>query len=309
MKASPDVVILMGVHNGAATLPTQLQSFSEQSHPHWQLLAGDDKSTDQSRTLLEAFGRAHRVTCLDSPGQGAAANFLYLAREAGRRCPESWIAFSDQDDQWLPDKLERGIAALTLLGSESPALYCSRTWITDEDLQGRRLSAPRPRAPGFANALVQNIAAGNTILLNGAASKLVAAAAAEPDEVVVHDWWVYQLVTGVGGQVVHDDEPTLLYRQHHANQIGANDHIRARMRRIAMIFSGTYREWNKTNIAALHASGHRLSPENRAMLKAFSSARQTFFWSRLRRFSRLGLYRQSRISNLALWLAVLLGRV
>ena len=104
-----------------------------------------------------------------------------LAREAGACCPDSWIAFADQDDQWLAGKLSRAIAALAAKDPEVPALYCSRTWITDENLRGRRLSPSRPKPPGFANALVQNIAGGNTIVLNGAASKLIAAAAGDPD--------------------------------------------------------------------------------------------------------------------------------
>ena len=89
----------------------------------------------------------------------------------------TWMAFSDQDDVWLPDRLARGVAALG--GHSGPALYCSRTWITDERLESRRLSAPRPRSLGFRNALVQNVASGNTILLNAAAADLVRDAAAE----------------------------------------------------------------------------------------------------------------------------------
>jgi len=50
------------------------------------------------------------------PKRGAAANFLSLLRRAPERTPEGhWLAFSDQDDVWLPDKLSRGIAALEAL--------------------------------------------------------------------------------------------------------------------------------------------------------------------------------------------------
>ena len=308
-----DVVILMGVYDGADTLPVQLQSFADQTHPQWQVLAGDDGSRDASRALIEDFGQTHRATCLAGPGRGAAANFLFLAAEAGTRAPGSWIAFADQDDQWLPGKLSRAIAALQAVAPGQPALYCSRTWITDENLQGRRLSPPRPKPPGFANALVQNIAAGNTIVLNAAASRLISEAAREVTEktggVVVHDWWVYQVITGVGGVVIHDDEPSLLYRQHPANQIGANDHLRARARRIAMIFRGTWRAWNETNLAALRALAPRLSPENRAFLEDFAAARAAPLPGRVVRFARLGLYRQGLGGQIAMWLAIVLGRL
>ena len=309
VASSPFVTILMGVYNGESDLPEQLRSIAAQSHSNWQLLASDDASTDESRALIEAFAGAHDALCLDGPCTGASSNFLSLIRRARDHAPPGhWLAFSDQDDIWLPDRLERGLTALAPFG-RTPVLYCSRTWITDAACRTRRLSAPRPRPPSFRNALVQNIAAGNTILLNPAAAELVEAAAHEVDKVVVHDWWIYQLVTAAGGQVVHDDAPTLLYRQHDDNQIGANDQLRARLRRIRQLLRGDFRDWNTVNIAALRASAPRLAPEHRALLEAFAALRDAPLPVRLARLSRLGLYRQSLASQAALWLAALLGRL
>lgn len=305
------VAVLMAVYNGARTLPAQLESLAAQDHANWSVLASDDGSADDSRAVLADFAaRDARVRPLRGPGQGACANFMSLLRQADAAWPAgSWLAFCDQDDVWLPDRLSRGIAALTRDPGDRPALYCSRTWITDDALQTRRLSAPRPRPPSFANALVQNIASGNTILLNAAAARLAAEAAQEVDRPVVHDWWLYQLITGAGGLVVHDDTPTLLYRQHGVNQIGANDTARARLKRLRQLLRGDFRAWNTVNIAALRASAHRLTPENRALLERFAALRQAPLPMRLLRMSRLGLYRQSRPAQIALWLAAALGRL
>jgi len=311
--APAHVAILMAVYDGAPTLPEQLASLAAQDHTDWQLIASDDGSSDDSRAVLARFAKGrdtHKVHSLDGPGRGAAQNFLFLIRQAAALCPpDSWLAFSDQDDVWLPDRLSRGLAALSAGAAEQPALYCSRTWITDDRLGGRRLSPPRPQPPGLRNALVQNIAAGNTILLNPAGARLVMAAAAEVTDVVVHDWWVYLLITAAGGRVVHDDEPTLLYRQHAENQIGANDHLRARLKRIAMILTGTWRKWNNINAAALLASEARLAPEGRDLVMRFQAMRASWLLPRLWRLGRLGLYRQTRASTLALWFAALLGRI
>ena len=300
----------MAVYNGAECLDDQLESLAAQSHENWQLLASDDGSTDNSSEILKKFGQAHRVVQLDGPRQGAASNFMSLVRRAQSQLPEeSWLAFCDQDDVWLSDRLTRGLEALQKSDMAQPALFCSRTWIVDDDLQNHHLSAARPRTPGFLNALVQNIAAGNTILLNPAAARLLMAAAQEVGEVVMHDWWAYQLVAGAGGRIVHDDTPTLLYRQHDANEVGANTGLRAKGRRLLRMLKGDFRRWNDINTAALQASAHRLTPSHRAELDAFAELRTLPALGRLRGVLHLGLYRQSAASTLALWVAACLGRL
>lgn len=304
------VTILMAVYNGQAYLPAQLDSIAAQDHDNWHLLISDDGSTDDSRRIAGAFARkTGRATVLSGPGQGGTANFMQLIRSmAAHAPPDSGLAFSDQDDVWLPEKLSR---AVTMLAPHhaTPALYCSRSFITDEALRSRRLSAPRPHPPGFENALVQNIASGNTIVLNPAASALIRRAAATTPEPVVHDWWVYQLITGAGGVVVHDDRPGLLYRQHGVNQIGANDTTRARAKRIAMLLRGDFRQWNEINIAALRATAGMLTDRNRATLEAFAALRQQGVLGRLAALRRLRLYRQSLPGTAALWLSAVLGRL
>lgn len=301
----------MATYNGAAFLPAQLASFSDQSHRNWTLVASDDHSVDATPELLADFAkqmdpRENPVHCLIGPGQGAAQNFLSLLRaEAAREA--AWIAFADQDDVWFPDRLTRGLAALEDISG--PALYCSRTHILDGVSQQGRLSAPRPRPPSFRNALVQNIASGNTILLNPAAAALVKAAAHEAKDVVVHDWWTYQLVAGAGGQIIHDDEPTLYYRQHQGNHIGANDTTLARLRRIRQLLRGDLKLWNAVNIEALSRSSHRLTPENQAILRAFADMRGKTFFARLAALRNLHLYRQHLPSTAALWVAAAIGRI
>lgn len=303
------VTILMGVWNGAAHLGEQLDSFAGQDHPGWRLVVSDDGSTDGSRAVLAGFAARMapgQVAVADGPRQGHAANYLAMLRNL----PDDpgWLAFSDQDDVWLPDRLSRGMAALA--GHSGPALYCSRSFITSVTLQGRRPSAPRPRPPSFRNALVQNIAAGNTMLLNPAAARMLAAAARGCPGFVVHDWWAYLLVTGAGGTVVHDDRPTLLYRQHARNAIGANDGALARLRRLGQVVAGTFRDWNDTNAVAMLAARRWLSPEAAAVFDAWQAMRACpRLIPRLRRLRALRLYRQTRASTAALWLAAVIGRL
>ena len=108
---------------------------------------------------------------------------------------------------------------------------------------------------------------------------------------------------------MHDDTPTLLYRQHGVNEIGANDGTRARIKRIRMLLAGDMRAWNDVNIAVLRRSAARLTPQNRALLADFAAARGRTMPARLWQLRGLGLYRQTRISTAALWVAACLGRL
>ncbi len=304
---SPAVAILLATYNGVENLAEQLDSFAAQSHPPALLLVSDDGSTDATRDILAAFATAHPalpVQVLDGPKQGSAANFLSLLA----RCPThiDMACFADQDDVWLPEKIARAVAQFD--GTELQ-LYCAHTWECDADLSNRRLSRSPRKPVGFRNALVQNIAAGNTIMLNRAALDLARAAAARTGKVAVHDWWVYQLMTGAGAQVIFDPEPVLLYRQHAGNLIGANRGWLATLRRLRHLFTGTFRDWNNINIAALEVSWDHLTPQNRALLHRFATGRTQGMRGRIAMLRDTGVYRQGALGQASLWLAALLGRL
>lgn len=310
LQEVPLIQILMALYNGAAYLSEQLESIAVQSHDDWQLLVSDDASGDSSLEMIHAFAawqNPGQVQMINGPCQGASANFMHLLRHSDPQA--DYLAFSDQDDVWLPHKLERAIKALAELPPARPAFYCSRTLICNAQLGDRRLSRSPRRALSFRNALVQNVAAGNTIVLNHAGATLARAASARAPAVVMHDWWLYQIITGFGGGVIYDEEPSLLYRQHHANEIGAHHGIQARISRIAQVLQGRFRRWNEINVAALSIMANDFTQENRAALEAFAENRTAPLPQRLRALSRSGVYRQSVMGNTALWLAALLGRL
>ena len=239
------------------------------------------------------------------PQAGFARNFLQLLAHADRST--RFVAFSDQDDVWLPDKLARATAALAAVPDSQPALYCGSTWICDHQLSGRKASERWAYPPSFRNALVQNIAPGNTIMLNRAAVRLLQAATRRAGEVSAHDWWAYQVVAGAGGHIIQDTTPSLLYRQHGTNVIGANVGLRAHLRRYWIVLRGHLRRWNDQNIDALTRALPYLTPENRQLVADFAKARRAPILTRPRRLHRLGIHRQSRLGTCLLWLAAVIG--
>lgn len=303
------VAVLMATYNGADYLPEQIESLIEQSYSEWELCVSDDGSSDQTLALLDGIANSTlvgRLRVFAGPRQGFAKNFLSLVRRS--EIQADYFAFCDQDDLWRQDKLARGLAALQQVPAQVPALYCSRTHSVDGDGEHLGFSPLFSKSPCFANALVQSIAGGNTMIFNAAARDLLAQTPADIT-IVSHDWWAYLLVSGCGGQVFYDAEATLDYRQHAGNLVGANSSWRDRLLRLRKMFSGRFREWNDANLIALSFYQAQLTPENQQKLKIFARGRNGPLLTRLRSIKETGVFRQTMAGHLGLWLAAVLKKV
>lgn len=300
------VAILLATYQGARYLQAQLDSYLAQDHEDWSLWVSDDGSTDATRDILDAFRQSagrRIVEVASGPGRGSFQNFMHLL--CNPAIGADYYAISDQDDAWLPSHLSRAIA-LVDAAPAGPVLYGGRTIVTDARLVPQGESPIFRLPPGFRNALVQNISGGNTMVLNRAARAIVERAG-PPRDAVCHDWWLYQLLSGAGARVIYDALPTVLYRQHGANQIGSNLGRMAQVRRAAGLLSGRYRDWNRRNLAALDAARDTLSAEHAAILDGFVRLRGQRGMHALAALRALGLYRQTRLGQLSLAVAALAG--
>jgi glycosyltransferase involved in cell wall biosynthesis len=297
-------VILLSTYNGTGFLPDQLASYRAQSHPDWSLLWRDDGSSDGSSALVAAFGQeTGRATRLDEPAGniGISASYFALLRAALPRLgPDDAIAFSDQDDVWLPDKLARGMAALESVPAERHALYCAQQTFVDTALKPLGHPPPPPAPPGFPAALAKNVVTGCATLLNRAAAALVVTAPAPPG--VLHDWWCYIRVAAAGGALIFDPEPAVLYRQHAANVIGAAGAWRSPVRG-----PGKFMSDMRAQVAALQSAPEHLTEAARRDLDVIAAGLAGGTPARLRALRLLGLRRAERVRTLALRLAFLIG--
>ncbi|MBT3967968.1 MAG: glycosyltransferase family 2 protein [Thiotrichales bacterium] len=302
------VSILLASYNGEAYIEQQIQSIFEQSFQDWSLTISDDGSTDRTIELVEPLkGKSpNTITLKDGPKQGFVSNFLSLA--CSSELNTDYYAFCDQDDIWLPGKLQRAVDWLKSVPDESPALYCSRTRLINENGQACGLSPLFPRPPSFQNALVQSIAGGNSMVFNRAARELLQLGGANA-EVPSHDWWSYLLVTSFGGQVFYDTEPSLLYRQHDNNEVGANRSLWARALRVQMLLQGRFYQYSEANFAALEPLKERMDEEHSSLLEQFKVVHSAPLMKRLRSFLQGGFYRQTPGENLMLAVAVLLNKI
>lgn len=306
------VQILMATRNGAAWIDEQLASLCAQSHDDWSLWCSDDNSSDVTPSKLAQFAgrmwpKRGEVFVKPGPRKGFGPNFISLLAWATPN--PSYVAFADQDDLWLPGKLSYAIEALSKVPDGVPAMYFSNRmiWSAEDDL----LMAERNAAPRlcFRNALIQNVAPGNTIVLNPAAKTLAQAAVGGASRVTAHDWWLYLLLTGAGGQVIYDPRPSVWYRQHPHNAVGHSTSWKQAAMRKRMVLQNVFADSVRRNIRAMQHSADLLTPQNRALLEQFETCRRMGPLGRIWSVPTLGLFRQNRIGHLGYLGAMALGKV
>lgn len=309
LETRPLVAILMCTYNGAAFLREQLQSIIDQSYTNWFLVVSDDGSTDTTLQLLHEYSNLllDRLIVRNGPRQGFAKNFMSLVSDPSLNA--AYFAFADQDDVWHANKLMHSLETLRRQSKpEKPAIYCGRCRLISAEGEYLGLSPLFSRKPSFSNALVQSLAGANTMLLNAKARHLLMRL---PQDalVIAHDWLTYLLVTAYGGIVIYDAQPTLDYRQHSGNVIGANTNILARAKRLGLLLKGRFRNWSQANLSILEALRPPLSPQDAQALRWFKQSHGAKGFKALTTLHRSGVYRQTRLGQCSLLLAAFLGKI
>ncbi|MEP3441117.1 MAG: glycosyltransferase [Sulfitobacter sp.] len=297
------ITIALCTYNGEAHLRAQLESYLDQHHTNWSLWVSDDGSSDATLEIIQQFAREHGaehpVRVIEGPRKGVVSNYLSLLCHTD--FPAGITALSDQDDIWLPEKLDHALSSLQI--TDTPCLYGAQNIHVDNDMTKIGSSNTGNATPHFANALVQNIVSGHSAVLSPTALELVRKAGV-PEGIPYHDWWLYLLITAAGGQVVVDGRPTVLYRQHAANLMGAHNGWRATFERGMQVLGTTYGSWLDANAKALQACNALLTPDARNALDSFASRPRSPLM-----LARLGVRRQGRFSTACVYLAALLRRI
>ncbi len=307
--SSIKVAVLMCSYNGEQYLIEQLDSIKKQSIHHIDIWVSDDGSSDSTCEILRSYQKEWNKGLFEiktGPRKGFAANFMSLICDLD--IVADYYAFSDQDDIWEVEKLSRALNNLGKNGNHKPALYCSRTRLIAQCGKDLKHASPLfSKKPSFANAIVQSLAGGNTMVINNKARELVCKAGAQ--NIISHDWWLYMLVSGADGDIFYDSMPSVKYRQHDNNEIGTNLTWNARLNRIKMVLNGRFCDWNDTNTMALHKNRHLLTECNQRTLDAFMNARRSSGIKRMYLIMKSDVYRQTMIGNIALYTAALFNRL
>lgn len=218
--------IAMCTYNGERYLPEQLESIWEQTVPVDELVVVDDGSTDSTMEILQAEVLAHPCMRVvqNSTSRGACRNFEY----AISLCTGDYIACADQDDVWLPDKLERLLQALQNVererGTAEPILVHSDLRVVDSALHtisdsfmASQHLLPIPTECEWQILAVSNYVTGCAMMFNRA---LRDRALPFGEHAIMHDYYL-ALLASLAGTIRYVDSATILYRQHGHNTIGA----------------------------------------------------------------------------------------
>jgi glycosyltransferase involved in cell wall biosynthesis len=285
---SPHVQVLLSTYNGERFLRPQLDSLLAQDHPNVSILVRDDGSSDGTQAILDEYARGGaRMQVIRGTHLGFTQSFFDLIE---RSSPEAdFLALSDQDDVWLPEKLSRAVRWLECHGADGPSLYGSAVMRVDHDLRPRGVLGARERRLSFRNALVTGPLGGCTMVFNRRAGELLRGRV--PREAHFHDGWIY-LVLSALGMVLFDPRPSILKRQHDRNAggvyWGARNWVKLRTR--SFISVGGSRPMIRQARAFERLYGERLTEEQRCILRRFLDAGRSVR-SRLAYAARPDVYR------------------
>jgi glycosyltransferase involved in cell wall biosynthesis len=232
--------IALCTYNGAEFLPEQLGSIAKQTRPPDELVICDDCSTDETRRVVTSFAANAPfavVLHVNEVNLGSTKNF----EKAVSLCTGDIIALSDQDDVWLPNKLER----LEKIFSESPevGIVFTDAELVDEKLvsKGERLwectLTPLERqlfeaGRAFDALLRYNVVTGATMAFQARFRELVLPV--PHNTYLIHDGWIALMIATVA-PVVAVPESLIKYRQHPGQQLGVNQRRGLRIQTVESI--------------------------------------------------------------------------
>lgn len=307
MNNFSQVAILLCTKNGSDYISEQLQSYLSQTNSNWSLWVSDDGSEDETCNIISKYRSLYNIKgrLLYGPRKGFSENFMSLV--CNPNIQSEYYAFSDQDDIWKDDKLERAIKWLDTINSDLPALYCARTSLIDSAGEKLGFSPNYKKPPGFGNSIVQNIASGNTMVFNNRARELLRKVRGSP--IVAHDWTLYQIVTGCGGAVYFDTEPTVFYRQHDKNAIGNGGSYKQRFVNFIAACNGRKVDWADSNFLVLSNVEDHLTDESKKVLSLYKESRNSNFIDRLKLINQSTVYHQNLLGKINLYVCAILNRL
>lgn len=212
----PKIAILLSSFNGEKYIKEQLDSIINQKGSfNLNIIVRDDGSSDGTIKILEEYKNKGLLDWYSGKNEGPAQSFMDLILNCD---PYDYYAFADQDDVWLPNKIERGINILK--NDDVPRLYFSNATIVDQNLNVIRQSVyeKQPKIDLYTVSIAGG-ALGCTMMFNDAVVKKIKEHR-RPETLVMHDSYILELTAAVRGKITYDANQTMLYRQHLSNTVG-----------------------------------------------------------------------------------------
>lgn len=203
------VNILLSVYNGEKYLKEQLESLRSQTYPHIHLYIRDDGSSDASHSIIQDFSASSPfpVTFIQGENLGFVKSFFQLLSKSPTG--DLW-SFCDQDDVWLPDKVERGVNWMKTQPTQIPLLFQTAYVIVDQDLNPTSNYLPPKYSIDFRRSITENWYSGFSSMINGSLREFLLLG--NPEKIDYHDWWM-EMIAAAFGKMEFDSHICAKYRR------------------------------------------------------------------------------------------------
>ncbi len=221
------LAILLATYNGAKYLKEQLNSLLTQTYNDFTIYIHDDNSTDATLSIIQEYTANHNnIILLQDPQtiRGAKGSFGWLMEQVEAQ----YYMFCDQDDVWLPTKIQQSIELIKKKeiqnGTNTPIVINSDLQVVDQNLKtiNESMWVTSKLNPTLLQQLkylqVYNFSTGCTMIINKQSRDI---SLPIPPEALMHDSWITLKTLSSSGKVYSLPKPTILYRQHQNNEIGA----------------------------------------------------------------------------------------
>lgn len=229
------ILVMLSTYNGEKYLHEQLDSLLAQTGVDITILIRDDGSTDNTGNILQAYSQqyADKIIVDLADNIGCNGSFFALMKLAAEKYADyDYFAFSDQDDVWLSDKMYASAEALDAVDNGIKLYYCSPQ-LVDEKLTPIK-ACPLISRITLEEAFILQPCIGCSMVFSKEVLKK--ASIIDPAKVNIHDAWVYKVCLALGGEVIYDPTPHILYRQHSSNAIGRTQGFKKKWKRRFKLF-------------------------------------------------------------------------
>ena len=296
-----EISVIIPIYNVEKYLKECLNSISNQSFRDLEIICVNDGSTDNSADIIESYCNDYpnKISCIKGQPTGNAKNNF---AELLKNCDSEYIMFSDQDDIWLPQKIEKTLAAMQDAERNGKKPFLVHT---DLKVVGENLDEISPSFFDFQKLLqnditlpkllVQNYVTGCTVMIN---SELKEKCGEIPNDCIMHDWWL-ALVAILFGDIICVNEATMLYRQHSGNQVGAKaSYGLAFIKRKLATLNEVRKNYNATYTQAstlLDCYGEILSDEQKNIIEKYCEIPQMCKFKKIRTIKKFGFKKCTRL--------------
>jgi len=241
-EKKPKFAVLLAAKNGEKWINNQILSILSQKNVEVKIFISIDRSYDRTEEICKKLAKSNSAIQIIKQNNlkrtSSSLNFFWLIKNVDLK-KFDYISLSDQDDIWFHDKLKRAIMCLKKFNSHG---YSSNVIALYEDGSQKKL-LKNTKQTKF-DFLFESAGAGSTYVLKSKEFYVVKELITNKFKLVKkienHDWFIYSCFRSMGYKWFIDKKPTMFYRQHNSNVIGANNSIESGFRRLKMILSKWY---------------------------------------------------------------------